>query len=278
MNKITRIRLIFLAIFLISGITLSLIYASTALTLNDTASESKNQLSKATSKIIIKNHSDNHSNSPQLSDILTGDYANKSTVIPTGQNDVQTNVISRGLVSRRTYDKGDVVEKPAKLSEESPTSPEVNNEVNKLESSEAPQEEVVNIQASQSTQETENLQYANDLDLLARLITAEAQGEPYEAKVAVGAVVINRVNSGLWASTIKDVIYQNINGYYQFTPVVNGWIDKPAQPESIQAAEAAMNGADPTGGAQFYYDNKTTNTWILSKPVSLQIGHMVYAY
>ena len=116
------------------------------------------------------------------------------------------------------------------------------------------------------------------MDLLARLITAEAQGEPYEAKVAVGAVVINRVQSGVWANTIEAVIYQRINGYYQFTPVQNGWINKPAESESIKAAQAALSGADPTNGAQFYYDDKATNAWILAKPVSVKIGHMIYAF
>ena len=119
---------------------------------------------------------------------------------------------------------------------------------------------------------------ASDLDLLSRLITAEAQGEPYAAKVAVGAVVMNRVKSSLWPNTIKEVIYQNINGYYQFTPVVNGWIDKPAGTDSIKAAKEALSDFDPTKGAMFYYDNSTTNTWMLAKTISIKIGNMVYAY
>lgn len=121
-------------------------------------------------------------------------------------------------------------------------------------------------------------QSGGDVDVLARLIMAEAQGEPYEAKVAVGAVVINRVQSGRWADTVKEVIYQKSGGYYQFTPVQNGWINKPADAECIRAAKAALSGADPTNGAQFYYDDKVTNEWILAKPVSTQIGHMTYAY
>jgi len=120
--------------------------------------------------------------------------------------------------------------------------------------------------------------YEYELDLLARLITAEAQGQPYEAKVAVGAVVMNRVKSGQWAGTIKDVIYQKFGQYYQFTPVETGWINNPAEPESIKAAKAAMAGADPTNGAQFYYDDTVTNEWILAKPVSIRIGRMTYAY
>lgn len=117
-----------------------------------------------------------------------------------------------------------------------------------------------------------------DLDLLSRLIMAEAQGEPYEAKVAVGAVVMNRVKSGLFADTIKGVIYQNINGYYQFTPVVNGWINKPANAECIQAAKDVLNGTDPTGGALWYYDTSTTNQFMLSKKIALKAGSMVFAY
>jgi len=119
---------------------------------------------------------------------------------------------------------------------------------------------------------------ASDLDLLSRLITAEAQGEPYDAKVAVGAVVINRMKSGLFPNSISGVINQTINGYYQFTPVLNGWINKPADSDSIKAAKAALSGVDPTNGALFYYDNSTTNTWILAKPVSITIDKMIFTY
>lgn len=119
---------------------------------------------------------------------------------------------------------------------------------------------------------------ASDLDLLSRLIMAEAQGQPYEAKVAVGAAVMNRVQSNLWPNSVSEVIYQNINGYYQFTPVENGWINNPADEDSIKAAKEAFNGADPTNGAMFYYDTSTTNPWMLAKPVSFTAGKMIFAY
>jgi len=118
----------------------------------------------------------------------------------------------------------------------------------------------------------------SDLDLLARLINAEAQGEPYKAKVAVGAVVVNRVQSSSWPNTIKEVIYQRINGYYQFSPVLNGWINNPATAESRQAALEALKGSDPTNGAQFYFDDSTTNTWLWSKTVALRVDKMVFSY
>ncbi|MDF3002620.1 MAG: spore cortex-lytic enzyme [Bacillota bacterium] len=116
-----------------------------------------------------------------------------------------------------------------------------------------------------------------EIDLLSRLIHAEAQGESYETKVAVGAVVVNRMESGLFPTTINGVVYQNINGYYQFTPVVNGWINKPANDEAVKAANEALDGTDPSKGALFYYDTGTTNQWILSKPVTVKIGNMIFA-
>ncbi len=119
---------------------------------------------------------------------------------------------------------------------------------------------------------------AEELDLLARLIMAETETQPYEAKVAVSSVVVNRVKSGLFAPTIKGVINQNINGYYQFTPVENGWIKRPANEECIKAAKEALSGVDTTNGALFYYDDSSTNQWILSKPVAVQYGRMIYAY
>jgi spore germination cell wall hydrolase CwlJ-like protein len=119
---------------------------------------------------------------------------------------------------------------------------------------------------------------ASDLDLLARLVHAEAQGVSYKAKVAVAAVVVNRVQSSAWPNTIKDVIYQKSGGYYQFTPVVNGYIYKPASAESRQAALEALRGSDPTNGAQFYFDDSTTNKWLWSKPVALRVDNMVFSF
>lgn len=118
----------------------------------------------------------------------------------------------------------------------------------------------------------------SDVDLLARLIMAEAVGEPYNGKVAVGAVVVNRVLSNQFPNTIKDVIYQRINGYYQFTPVLNGMINKPATQECVKAAYEALKGTDPTKGALFYFDDSATNTWLWSKAVAVRIDNMVFSY
>jgi len=118
----------------------------------------------------------------------------------------------------------------------------------------------------------------DELDLLARLVTSEAESEPYAAQVAVAAVVVNRVKSDLFPDTISSVIYQKSDGYYQFTPVENGWINKPTTQQAINAALEALNGSDPSNGALFYFDDSATNKWLWSKPIKARIGHMVYVY
>lgn len=122
------------------------------------------------------------------------------------------------------------------------------------------------------------ISYKNsEVDLLARLITAEAVGEPYDAMVAVGAAVVNRVQSSDWPNSISSVINHVSAGHYQFSPVQNGFINKPATDSSIRAAWAALYGADPSKEAMFYYDSSSTNQWIRSKPVTSKIGNMIFA-
>lgn len=118
----------------------------------------------------------------------------------------------------------------------------------------------------------------NDLDLIARLITAEANNQPYQAKVAVGAVVVNRVKDSRFPNSISSVIYDRSGGYYQFTPVQNGMINKPASEEAKKAAYEALHGSDPTNGATFFFDDSATNQWLWSKPLALRSGKMVFVY
>ena len=119
---------------------------------------------------------------------------------------------------------------------------------------------------------------ATDIDLLSRLITAEASGESYTAQVAVGAVVMNRVKSISFPNTISSVINQKDSNYYQFTPVQNGYINKAATADAIKAAKEAISGVDPTKGAIYYFDDSATNKWLWSRPLALRIGKMVYTY
>ena len=93
---------------------------------------------------------------------------------------------------------------------------------------------------------------ASDLSLLARLIDAEAGGESYNAKVAVGAVVMNRVKSSRFPNTISAVINQKYNGSYQFTCVQNGNIKRPATASDVKAAISALSGTNPVKNALFF--------------------------
>lgn len=116
-----------------------------------------------------------------------------------------------------------------------------------------------------------------ELNLLARLINAEAASESYLAKVAVGAVVLNRVKSSEFPNSIAAVINQSQNGTYQFTPVYNGSINRPAGPDSLRAAREALSGVDPTGGALFFFESRVTDGHLRSRTVSKVIGKLVFS-
>ena len=111
----------------------------------------------------------------------------------------------------------------------------------------------------------------SDLQLMARAINGEARGEPYEGQVAVGAVILNRVKSSSFPNTIAGVIYEP----GAFTAVSDGQINVPIAEDSTvyKAAQDALNGWDPTGGAIYYFNpNTATNKWIWSRPLIKQIG------
>ena len=109
---------------------------------------------------------------------------------------------------------------------------------------------------------------------MARMISAEARGEPYEGQVAVGAVILNRVRHPSFPNTVSGVIYQP----GAFSALLDGQYDEPIAESAYRAAQDAMNGWDPTGGAIYYYNPaKTTNKWIYSRPVIGKIGNHVFA-
>ena len=116
-----------------------------------------------------------------------------------------------------------------------------------------------------------NTSNTSNFQLLARAINGEARGEPYEGQVAVGAVILNRVKSSKFPNTIAGVIYQP----GAFTAVSDGQIDVPIDSKStvVKAAQDALNGWDPTGGAIYYFNpNTATNKWIWSRPLTTVIG------
>ena len=111
--------------------------------------------------------------------------------------------------------------------------------------------------------------HESEIRMLARLVYAEARGEPYVGKVAVAAVVLNRVKSPVFPNTISGVIYQA----GAFDCVADGQINLEPDSDSIRAARDAMNGWDPTGGCVYYYNPATaTSAWIWNREVRLSIG------
>lgn len=107
------------------------------------------------------------------------------------------------------------------------------------------------------------------VELLARVISAEARGEPYSGQVAVGAVILNRVEHPSFPNTVAGVVYQP----GAFTCMVDGQIDQPVADSAYRAARDALNGADPSGGAIYYFNPSTaTSAWTWSRPLIKVIG------
>lgn len=109
----------------------------------------------------------------------------------------------------------------------------------------------------------------SEIALLARIISAESRGEPYEGQVAVGAVILNRIAHPSFPNTLAGVIYQP----GAFSCLDDGQVNEPVSESAERAARDAMNGWDPTGGAIYYFNpNTATSKWIWSRPVITVIG------
>lgn len=108
-----------------------------------------------------------------------------------------------------------------------------------------------------------------NINLLARMISAEGRGESYVGQVAIGAVICNRIEHPSFPDTLAGVIYQN----GAFTALTDGQFNEPVTESAYSAARDALAGWDPTGGAIYYYNpDKTSNRFIYSRPVIAVIG------
>lgn len=112
-----------------------------------------------------------------------------------------------------------------------------------------------------------------DTNLLARLVSAEARGEPYIGQVAVAAVVLNRIKDAAFPKTVAGVIYQP----GAFSSVNDGQINMQPSSSSVRAAQEAASGVDPSHGAMFFFNPaKTSNQFIWSRPQILKIGNHIF--
>lgn len=114
----------------------------------------------------------------------------------------------------------------------------------------------------------------SDVVLLAEVIEGEAAEEPYSGKVAVGAVIMNRTKSPDFPKTIPGVVYERD----AFESVSNGQYLRPLTAETLQAATEAINGADPVGGALYFWNPaKSSSEWIYTRHIITRIGGHVFA-
>lgn len=122
--------------------------------------------------------------------------------------------------------------------------------------------------ASVATQHEATSASVDDTTLLAAIIQCEAGSECYEGKVAVGAVVLNRVRSGSYPNSISGVIYQRS----QFGPASNGSLARVLASGNIssscrQAAADALAGSDPTGGRKNFHRVDGSNGLVIGNHV-----------
>lgn len=119
---------------------------------------------------------------------------------------------------------------------------------------------------------------ADDIYWLARIIHAEAGAEPYQGKVAVGNVVLNRVKSKDFPNTIYNVIFEYYKNIPQFSPVADGTIYNTPSAESIRAAKDAASGVRPVGNSTYFFNpSKAAGTWIVqNKTYVVRIGNHVF--
>lgn len=114
----------------------------------------------------------------------------------------------------------------------------------------------------------------DNLHLLAQLVCGEARGEPYEGKVAVAAVILNRTLDDRFPDSVAGVVYQT----HAFESVANGEIYRGTTDECYKAARAALAGWDPSNGAVFFFaPAKTSNAFMWSRPQVRTIGQHIFA-
>jgi N-acetylmuramoyl-L-alanine amidase len=127
--------------------------------------------------------------------------------------------------------------------------------------------------ATSSSSSNSGATTGSDLNLLARAIHAEAEGEPYIGKVAVGAVLLNRIKSSEFPNTLSGVIYQSL----AIESVSNGRMNDYAGQESVHAAQDAINGWDPTYGCLYFWNPATaTSKWIWTRQIVVTYGNHVF--
>jgi N-acetylmuramoyl-L-alanine amidase len=134
-----------------------------------------------------------------------------------------------------------------------------------------------NLIAGETINIPNSVSYA-DRELMANLVHAEAQGEPYAGKVAVATVILNRVDSADFPDTVEGVIYERVAGHYAFSPVLDGTINEGYTDEDMKAVNEAVAFRGQGNGSLFFYNpDKAESEWVFSRDTILKIGDHRFA-
>ncbi len=124
-------------------------------------------------------------------------------------------------------------------------------------------------------------QIQQNLYWLAKIIHAEADGEPMNAQISVGDVVWHRVLSPDYPNTVEGVVFQISNGHYQFSSVTQGFFQSSPGADNLAAARAVLQQhEDLVPGAYVFYNPAQTpsGSWVWSQPTIAHIGAFVFAH
>ena len=115
----------------------------------------------------------------------------------------------------------------------------------------------------------------SDLDLLARLVNAEAEGEPFRGKVAVASVILNRMKDPKFPGTVSGNVFKR----NEFESVSNGLIwERQPKREDYQAVKSAIQGWDPVYGSKFFFNPAKVHgaSWVWTRKIVKRIGNHVF--
>ncbi|RRD95903.1 cell wall hydrolase [Clostridiales bacterium COT073_COT-073] len=121
-----------------------------------------------------------------------------------------------------------------------------------------------------------------EYEILTRIVEAEAGGEPYETRLLVTNIILNRVENSRFPNSIKEVVFANNGKNYQFSPLSNGsYYRVKIQDSTCKAVDDALAGKDNSGGALYFMVRKWSTprniAWFDSKLTKVgQIGEVEY--
>ena len=115
----------------------------------------------------------------------------------------------------------------------------------------------------------------NDINLIASVVQAESNGEPFEGKVGVASVILNRLQHPDFPKSVTEIIYQK----NAFSCIVKGYINANPNTEAYKAVNEALYGNDPTSNAIYFYNPVTASSkWMknMSKKETIVIGNHIF--